>query len=123
MNLAHRILPDGLPSGNMVKGGNVAEIARFPKVKLPDQIEDFGKACARLTWATFECASQNAKCEDAARWLGVSPDTIDRILSNKTKHPDPRLMFAVLAIYQSKTGRAWEIGGGFTIRITQGGCE
>ncbi len=61
MNLAHRILPYGLPSGNMVKGGNVAEIARFPKAKLPDQIEDFGKA--------------------------------------------------------------WEIGGGFTIRITQGGCE
>lgn len=62
MNLAYRILPDGLPSGNMVKGGgSVAEIARFPKANLPDQIEDFGKA--------------------------------------------------------------WEIGGGFTIRITQGGCE
>ena len=43
MNLAYRILPDGLPSGNMVKGGSVAEIARFPKAKLPDQIEDFGK--------------------------------------------------------------------------------
>lgn len=61
MNLAHRILPDGLTKVNAEPLRTSAEIARFPKAKLPDQIENFGKA--------------------------------------------------------------WKIGGGFTIRITQGGCE
>lgn len=96
-----------------------AEIVRFPKAKLPDQVDDFGRSCAKLIWATFPGRSQNAVCEEAAQWLGVSPDTIDRILSQRTKHPDPRVMFACLAIYQTRTGQAWPIGGGFEIRITQ----
>lgn len=96
-----------------------AEIVRFPKAKLPPNVDDFCRSCARLIWATFPGRSQNAVCEEAAQWLGVSPDTIDRILSLRTKHPDPRVMFACLAIYQTRTGQAWPIGGGFEIRITQ----
>jgi len=100
-----------------------AEIATFPKAKLPAAVEDFGRSCAKLIWATFPGRSQNAVCEEAAQWLCVSPDTIDRILGNRTKHPDPRIMFLCLAIYQSKTGKAWPIGGGFEIRITQTGAQ
>lgn len=96
-----------------------AEVVRFPKAKLPDQVEDFGRSCAKLIWATFPGRSQNAVAEEAAQWLGVSPDTIERILGQRTKHPDPRVMFACLAIYQTRTGQAWPIGGGFEIRITQ----
>jgi hypothetical protein len=99
----------------------VASIATFPKAKLPAAVEDFGRSCAKLLWATFPARSQNAVCEAASLSLGVSPDTIARILNGDTKHPDPRVMFACLAIYQSKTGKAWPIGGGFEIRITQTG--
>ena len=96
-----------------------AEIVRFPKAKLPPQVDDLNRSCARLIWATFPGRSQAAVCEEAAQWLGVSPDTIDRILSLRTKHPDLRVMCACLAIYQTRTGQAWPIGGGFEIRITQ----
>ena len=99
----------------------VAAIATFPKAKLPAAVEDFSRSCAKLIWATFPGRSQNAVCEAASHALGVSPDTIERVLGGRTKHPDPRVMFACLAIYQSKTGRAWPIGGGFEIRITQTG--
>ena len=99
-----------------------AEIATFPKKKLPDTVEDFGKACARLIEATFGGASRNAICEAAAAHTGASPDTFERILGGRTKHPDTRLMFIVLAIYQSKTDKAFPIGGGFEIRITQTGA-
>ena len=96
-----------------------AAIARFPKAKLPDSVDDFGKACARLIEMTFPGRSQNAICEKAAQALQTSPDTIDRILGKRTKHPDPRIMFLCLAIYQSRTGNAFPIGGGYEIRITQ----
>lgn len=99
----------------------VAAIATFPKAKLPAAVEDFGRSCAKLLWATFPGRSQNAVCEAASHALGVSPDTIERVLAGRTKHPDPRVMFACLAIYQSKTGKPWPIGGGFEIRITQTG--
>ena len=99
-----------------------AEIATFPKAKLPGSVDDFSRSCARLLWATFPGRSQNAVCEEAARWLGVSPDTVDRILGQRTKHPDPRIMFLCLGIYQTKTGKAWPIGGGYEIRITQTGA-
>ena len=102
---------------------NVAAIARFPKAKLPATVEPFGKLCARLVAMTFPGPSRNATCEAASRATGASPDTFERILSGVTKHPDPRLMFAVLAIYQSKTGKPFPIGGGFEIRITQGAAQ
>lgn len=86
-------------------------------------VEDFGAACARLIGMTFPGPSRNAVCEAAARATGASPDTFERILGGITKHPDPRLMFAVLAIYQSKTGKPFPIGGGFEIRITQSGAK
>jgi hypothetical protein len=98
-----------------------AEIATFPRARLPEAVEDFGRVCARMIWATFPGRSQNAVCEAAAMATGASPDTFDRILSGKTRHPDPRLMFVVLAIYQTRTGQALSIGGGFEIRITQTG--
>ena len=99
-----------------------AGIATFPKAKLPPQVDDFGRSCARLIDATFSARSRNATCEAASAALGVSADTIERILSGVTKHPDPRLMFLCLGIYQTKTGKAWPIGGGFEIRITQTGA-
>lgn len=98
-----------------------AEIARFPKARLPVTVEDFGAACSRLVRLTFPGPSQHAMACDAARHLGCSPDTIERILSRSTAHPDLRLMFACLAIYQSRTGNGFPIGGGFEVRITQGG--
>lgn len=104
---------------NADPGRNAAEIVSFPKAKLPPQVDDLNRSCARLIWATFPGRSQAAVCEEAAQWLGVSPDTIDRILSLRTKHPDLRVMCACLAIYQTRTGQAWPIGGGFEIRITQ----
>ena len=100
-----------------------AEIARFTRAKLPSVVEDFGKACARLVSITFPGPSRNAICEAASQATGASPDTFERIIGGVTKHPDPRLMFAVLAIYQSKTGKAFPIGGGFEIRITQTGSK
>lgn len=100
-----------------------AEIARFPRARLPDAVEDFGRVCARMIWAAFPGRSQNAVCEAAAQATGASPDTFERILSGKTRHPDPRLMFVVLAIYQTRTGKALPIGGGFEIRITQTGGQ
>lgn len=89
----------------------------FPKPKLPAQVDDFCRACAKLIWATFPGRSQWDVCLQAAMHLGTSPDTIERILAGKTKHPDPRLMFAVLPIYQAKFGRGFEIGGGLEVRI------
>jgi hypothetical protein len=96
-----------------------AVIAAFPKAKLPEMVEDFGRSCAKMIDATFPARSRNATCDAAAMALGVSPDTIERILSGATKHPDPRVMFLCLGLYQTKTGKAWPIGGGFEIRITQ----
>jgi hypothetical protein len=100
-----------------------AEIVPLGKTRLPALVEPFDVSCAKLIAATFPGRSQNAVCEAAAMALGVSPDTIDRILGKRTKHPDPRLMFLCLGIYQTKTGKAWPIGGGFEIRITQTGAE
>ena len=121
MPLANPIVhaPSTIPNANPALFRKSAVIASFPKAKLPDAVEDFGKACARLIWMTFPARSQNAVCEEAAWWLQTSPDTIDRILGQRTKHPDPRIMFMCLAIYQSRTGNAFPIGGGYEIRITQ----
>lgn len=101
--------------------GTSAAIARFPRERLPPQVEDFGRACARLIRATFPGRSQYATCLAAAKATGVGPDTIDRILGGHTKHPAPRLVFVILAIYQSRTGQDFPIGGGFALRITQAG--
>jgi len=98
-----------------------ADIVTFPKTKLPALVEDFGKAAARLIWATFDGRSQYAVCLAAAQALGTSPDTIERLLNGVTKAPDARMMFACLAIYQSRHGKPFDIGGGFAIHITQGG--
>ena len=54
--------------------------------------------------------------------LHGSVDDFSRILGQRTKHPDPRIMFLCLGIYQTKTGKAWPIGGGYEIRITQTGA-
>ncbi len=112
-----------LTSVNAAPFRKSAEICAFPRAKLPEMVEDFGRSCAKLLWATFPGRSQNAVSEAAAAALGVSPDTIDRVLAGRTKHPDPRMMFACLAIYQARTGKAWNIGGGFAIHITQGEQE
>lgn len=119
MTATHRTF---LPASSLTKINaepvrNSAEIAVFPKPKLPAQVDDFGRACAKLIWATFPGRSQWDVCLQAAMHLGTSPDTIERILAGKTKHPDPRLMFAVLPIYQAKFGRGFEIGGGLEVRI------
>ena len=104
--------------------GNSAELLPFTRAKLPAQVEDFGRACAKMIWVTFPGRSQWDVCLQAAMHLGTSPDTVERILSGKTKHPDPRLMFAVLPIYQAKFGRGFDIGGGLEIRIvTTGGQQ
>ena len=109
--------------GSVAPHRKSAEIARFPRARLPDAVEDFGRICARMIWAAFPGPSQNAVCIAAAQATGASPDTFERILAGKTKHPDPRLMFVVLAIYQTRTGKALPIGGGFEIRITQTGGQ
>ena len=98
-----------------------AEIAIFPKAKIPAQVVDFDKACARLVSATFPAASQSAICRLAREATGASEDTFERILGCKTKHIDMKLMFVVLAMHQAKTGNAFPIGGGFEIAITQAG--
>lgn len=100
-----------------------AEIARFPKARLPDQIEDFGKCCSRLISGTFPAPSQHQVCQLAARALGVSVDTIDRILSGRVAKCDGRLLFLCLGLYQHRTGTAFPVGGGFEIRITQAGGQ
>jgi hypothetical protein len=98
-----------------------AEIAKFPKAKLPAALQDFSRVCAQMILATFPARSQHAVCVSAAHATGASPDTFERILSGATKHPDARLMFTVLAIHQMRTGTAMPLGGGFEIRITQTG--
>ena len=103
--------------------GNVAQILPFTKTKLPEQTEDFGHACTKMIWATFPGRSQWDVCQQAAAHLGTSPDTIERILQGKTKHPDPRLMFAVLPIYQAKHGKGFSIGGGLEVRIIVTGAK
>lgn len=123
MALASLPSSTSLTKVNAAPARNSAEIARFPKARLPALVEDFGRVCARMIWAAFPGPSQHAVCLAAAQATGASPDTFDRILSGKTKHPDPRLMFVVLAIYQTRTGQALPIGGGFEIRITQAGGQ
>jgi hypothetical protein len=101
-----------------------AEIAKYPKAKLPAALQDFSRVCANMILATFPERSQHAVCVSAARATGASPDTFERILSGATKHPDARLIFTVLAIHQTRTGNAMPLGGGFEISITQtGGAE
>lgn len=95
------------------------QIVRLPKAMLPIPVDDFGASCRKLIEATFSGPSRWDMCETAARHLGCDPKTILRIVTGDTKHPDPRLMFLCLGIYQTKTGKAWPIGGGFEIRITQ----
>lgn len=123
MNVAHRILPDACRKVNAEPVRKVAEIAQFPKAKLPDAAEDFGKASAAMIWATFPGRSQWDVALQAAHHLGTSPDTIDRVLGGKTKHPDPRLMFAILAVFQSKHGTGFSIGAGLEVRIVVTGAK
>ena len=108
-------------SAENFEAATTGQIAVFPKAKLPAQIDDFARASAKLIWETFPGRSQNAVCQLASQHLGVSPDTIDRILSGVTRHIDPRVMFLCLGIYQTRTGRAFPIGGGYEVRITQVG--
>lgn len=114
--------PPEQPSAESI--GRSAEIHTFTRAKLPAQVDDFGRACAKMIWATFPGRSQWDVCLQAAMHLGTSPDTVERILQGKTKHPDPRLMFAVLPIYQAKHKRGFDIGGGLEIRIVvTGGAQ
>lgn len=124
MTVAHRILPAvALTEVNTQPVRKVAEIACFPKAKLPDAVDDFGKACAAMIWAAFPGRSQWDVAQQAAMHVGTSPDTIDRILAGKTKHPDPRLMFAILAVFQSKNGTGFSIGAGLEVRIVVTGAK
>jgi hypothetical protein len=113
----HLSCPDLAPQGFRKS----AEIARFPKSRLPDLIEDFGASSAKLIAMTFPGPSRNAVCLMAARHLGCSPDTVERILSGAVRQIDPRVMFLCLGIYQSRTGCAFPIGGGYEVRISQVG--
>lgn len=115
--VAHAAPPS--PRKSAQKSG--AGIATFPRARLPAQIEDFGIACAKLIQMTFPGPSRHAVCLQAAAHLGCCPDTIERILSGATRQIDPRVMFLCLGIYQTRTGRAFPIGGGYEVRITQVG--
>lgn len=113
------VCPETADSGDACRKS--AEIRLFTRARLPEQVPAFGRVCARLIWDTFPGNSQNAKAMAASRMLGISPDTIGRLLDGTTRHPDMRLMFGVLMAYQARTGRAFELGGGLAIYITQTG--
>ena len=75
-----------------------AEIAAFPKSKLPP-VSDYARACAALIWNTFPAPSQHGVCARAARETGIAAaDTFDRIVSGKTAHIDGYLMRCVMVI-------------------------
>jgi hypothetical protein len=119
----HRSVVTSLTKVNADSPRRSAEIAIFPKAKIPAQVVEFDKACARLVSATFAGGSQSAVCKAARDATGASEDTFERILGCKTKHIDMKLMFVVLAMHQAKTGNAFPIGGGFEIAITQAGQQ
>ncbi len=96
---------------------NNAEKITFPKKKLPP-VSDYADRCAALIKETFPAPSQNQTCLNAAREVGASPDTFDRILSGLTKSPDAKLMLAVMAVRAHRSGqRDFNLGGGFAIRL------
>ena len=84
-------------------------------------MSDYADRCAALIRETFPAPSQHQMCVAASRHTGASPDTFDRILNGLTKSPDARLMLCVAAIHQARSGRPFNLGGGFAVRLTMEG--
>lgn len=82
-----------------------AEIVRLAVVPLPKLREDIKRKVANLFWATFDGASLNAKCDDAAwKVAGVSAATFARIASRETEKIDLALVQVMLALHHAKHG-------------------
>lgn len=97
-----------------------ADIVSIGKTILPP-VADYADRCAALIRETFPASSQHQMCLDAARYCGASPDTFDRILNGLPMSPDARLMLCVAAIHQARSGRPFNLGGGFAVRLTMEG--
>lgn len=96
MASSHRLPSPAQP--NIVSIRETAEIAAFPKSRLP-HVDDYAKACAALIWVTFRASSQWAVAERAERETGLaSADTFERILGQRTHKIDGYLMQCVLAV-------------------------
>ena len=103
--------------------GVSGNVIPFPCARRPIPEVDMVAETARVIRAAFPAPSQHQCCLRAARALGTSPDTIDRILSGSTSRIDGRLMFAALAWWSMNTGNAWDIGKGWSVRIAIGGGQ
>ena len=119
-------LPESLTKVNADAPRKVAEIVPFPRrlpARLPEGVDVYSRAVARLIAATFPAPSQHQSCLLAARALGVSPDTVDRILSARTARVDSALLFRCLYLYQSRTGLPFDLGGGLVLGFAVSGGD
>lgn len=93
------------------KSAEIVEL--FPtNCGLPDQALPFGETARAMIWAVFGGTSQHRTCLDAARALGVSDDTVQRILDPAgTKKIDAALLFRCLGFYQDKFKCPFDFGG------------
>lgn len=92
------------------KSAEIIEL--FPMARgLPVQALPFSDAARAMICAVFNGPSRNAVCEAAGRALGVSDDTILRILDRSTKKIEAELLFRCFGFYQARFGKPFDFGG------------
>ncbi len=105
---------------------NAAEIVDLTLAQLrrglPTATLPFGEAAASIIGMMFAAPSRHAVAMNAARALGASDDTIERILAGDTKRIDAQLLFRCLALYQARFGKPFPIGGGLGVAIVEVGA-
>ena len=102
-----------------------AEILLFPMQRgLPPAALEFADAARDMINAVFGAQSRHQTCMNAARALGVSDDTVSRILGRETRKIEAELLFRCLGMYQARFGKPFAFGGGVGVAIvTTGGAQ
>lgn len=102
-----------------------AEIVLFPMQRgLPPAALEFADAARDMINAVFGAQSRHQTCINAARALGVSDDTVSRILGRETRKIEAELLFRCLGMYQARFGKPFAFGGGVGVAIvTTGGAQ
>lgn len=111
-------LSRSVPKVNAALPRKSAEIVAFPRVALPLPEQDFVAALGRMIRVAFPGPSQHAVALAAARVLGCSPDTVERILQGATSRVDGRLAFAVLTVWSARNPGGFDLGHGLAVRVT-----
>ncbi len=100
------VAPVALPAiVNTPDRGKCAPFVKHPRLHLSQARALLRKHGGAVIEGAFPERSRRATCHTAARVLGVSPDTVERLIEGDTANPCPLILGYCAAIVRARTGK------------------